>query len=198
MTQSKWHECPIKRLFDCTAALTGLVLAAPIIGLLVIAIRHDSKGSAIFAQERVGKAGRIFLCYKLRTMQVETANVPTHLADASRITRLGAILRRTKLDELPQLWNIVRGEMSFVGPRPCLPSQVELVEERRRRGILTLLPGITGPAQVESIDMSDPVRLATKDAEYLRNSSFMIDLQLIWRTVVGGAGRGDRIKAPRA
>lgn len=179
-------------------ACAGLVLVAPVIGLLAIAIRRDSEGPAIFVQARVGRDGVVFGCRKLRTMRQGTSNVPTHMADAGQITRLGGFLRRTKLDELPQLWNIVRGEMSFVGPRPCLPSQVELVEERRRRGVLALLPGITGPAQVAGIDMSDPVRLAEKDAEYLRDASLLYDLRLIWRTVVKGQGRGDRIAKRRA
>lgn len=184
----------MKRLFDLVAAAAGLVLTAPLLAVLVIAIRRESEGPAIFAQERVGKNGALFRCYKLRTMYSGTANVPTHHADASRITPLGAKLRRTKLDELPQLWNILRGEMSLVGPRPCLASQVELVELRRQRGVLRLLPGITGVAQVEGMDMSDPAKLAEKDAEYLRDVSVLHDLKLIWRTVVAGEGQGDRVR----
>jgi O-antigen biosynthesis protein WbqP len=184
----------MKRLFDLVAALIGLAVAAPIIAFLAILIRRESAGPAIFTQDRVGKNAAIFRCRKLRTMRIGANSVPTHLADASQITSLGAFLRRTKLDELPQLWNIVRGEMSFVGPRPCLPSQDDLIEERRKRGVLAILPGITGVAQVEGIDMSDPIRLAEKDAEYLYSSSLPTDLSLIWRTLVRGAGRGDRVR----
>lgn len=186
----------VKRLFDYTLAAAGLILAAPLIGLLILIVRRDSAGPGIFAQPRVGKDGVLFRCYKLRTMHAGSPVVPTHLADAARITRFGRFLRRSKLDELPQLWNIVRGEMSLVGPRPCLPSQSELIEERRRRGVLALRPGLTGPAQVEGIDMSDPARLAEKDAEYLGNRSLATDLRLIWLTVFRRAGTGDRTKGP--
>jgi O-antigen biosynthesis protein WbqP len=184
----------MKKLFDRSAALVGLILAAPVIAILAILIRRESEGPAIFSQDRVGLDGRMFRCRKLRTMAANVPNVPTHHASSAHITKLGALLRRTKLDELPQLWNILRGEMSFVGPRPCLPSQTQLIEERRQRGVLTILPGITGLAQVNDIDMSDPVRLAEKDAEYLANRSFLGDLHLIYRTVFQRAGSGDRVR----
>lgn len=183
----------LKRAFDFSGALVGLIVIAPLIGWIVFAIRRDSEGSAIFVQDRVGRNGVIFRCYKLRTMYADTGNVPTHLANSAQVTPLGARLRRSKLDELPQLWNILRGEMSFVGPRPCLPSQIQLIEERRKRGVLAIKPGITGVAQVEGIDMSDPLSLAEKDAEYLHTASLMTDLGLIWRTLFNKEGRGDRI-----
>lgn len=184
----------MKKVFDFTGALFGLIVAAPVIGLLAILIRRESAGRAIFSQDRIGRDGKLFRCHKLRTMAANAPNVPTHFASSAHITKLGALLRRSKLDELPQLWNILRGEMSFVGPRPCLPSQTQLIEERRSRGVLTILPGITGLAQVNDIDMSDPVRLAEKDAEYLAARSFALDLQLIYRTVFKRAGSGDRIR----
>lgn len=184
----------MKKLFDFTAALVGLIFAAPVIGLLALLIRRESDGPAIFAQDRIGRRGRIFRCYKLRTMTTNAPNVPTHLASSAHVTPLGGLLRRTKLDEIPQLLNIVRGDMSFVGPRPCLPSQTQLIEERSRRGVLELLPGITGLAQVNDIDMSDPVRLAEMDAEYVRSRSFAGDLHLIYRTVFQRAGIGDRVR----
>lgn len=183
----------LKRLFDLCGALAGLALAAPVIAILVIAIRLSSPGPGIFSQQRVGRDGRIFVCRKLRTMRAGAPNVPTHHAASNQVTPLGAWLRRTKLDELPQLWNVLKGEMSFVGPRPCLPIQRELVDERRKRGVLALRPGITGLAQVQGIDMSDPVRLAEKDAEYLRSQSIQTDLAILFRTLVGGGG-GDRIR----
>lgn len=185
----------MKRAFDFLGAALGLVVAWPVILLLVLLIRRESPGPGIFTQRRVGREGTVFPCHKLRTMFIETPNVPSHQASASQVTPLGQKLRRTKLDELPQLWNVLKGEMSFVGPRPCLPSQVELIEERRKRGVLSIPPGITGLAQINNIDMSDPLRLAEKDAEYVRTRSFGRDLSIILRTVVGGAGRGDRIKA---
>lgn len=183
----------LKRAFDFSAAFAGLIAVAPLIVWIGFAIRRDSEGPAIFVQDRVGRNGIIFRCYKLRTMYSDTGNVPTHMADSSRVTPLGARLRRTKLDELPQLWNILRGEMSFVGPRPCLPSQTELIEERHKRGVLATIPGITGVAQVEGIDMSDPLRLAEKEAEYLYTASLMTDIGLIWRTLFKREGQGDRV-----
>jgi O-antigen biosynthesis protein WbqP len=192
------HNSPsvgtMKPVFDVTAAAIGLLFAAPLILILTIAVRIESKGPGIFSQNRIGRDGRIFRCHKLRTMRQDAPNVPTHQASTTAITRLGGFLRRTKLDELPQLWNVLRCEMSFVGPRPCLPMQVELIEERRKRGVLQILPGITGLAQVNGIDMSDPVRLAEKDAEYLRDRSLLGDLELIYRTVFKRAGQGDRVR----
>ncbi len=184
----------MKRAFDIAAAVGGLLVAALPIAILVLLIRRESEGSGIFSQQRVGRDGRLFYCHKLRTMRTGTPNVPTHDVQAAQITPIGALLRRTKLDELPQLWNVLTGEMSFVGPRPCLPSQTTLIEERKKRGVLSLRPGITGLAQINDIDMSDPLRLAEKDAEYLRARSFGLDLSILFRTVFQRAGSGDRVK----
>ncbi|KTQ97754.1 lipid carrier : UDP-N-acetylgalactosaminyltransferase [Aureimonas ureilytica] len=183
----------MKRLFDILASLAGLLALGWLIGLLVILVRRDSHGPGIFAQVRVGRHGQPFTCYKLRTMRQGTANVATHEMSSSAVTSLGESLRRYKLDELPQLWNVLRGDMSFVGPRPCLPVQREVIEEREKRGVLALRPGITGLAQVNDIDMSTPVRLAEVDAEYLATRSFVGDLVLILRTVTG-SGQGDRVR----
>jgi O-antigen biosynthesis protein WbqP len=151
-----------------------------------VLIRLDSPGPAVLTQVRVGERERPFPCHKLRTMREGTATLPTHLVGTAQITRIGGFLRKTKLDELPQLLNIVRGEMSFVGPRPCLPTQTELIEERRRRGVFAVRPGLTGLAQVQNIDMSDPPRLAEVDATYLASRSFRGDLGIIFRTIFGG------------
>lgn len=184
----------MKRAFDIAAATGGLLVAALPIAILVLLIRRESDGPGIFSQQRVGRDGRLFYCHKLRTMRTGTPNVPTHDVQAAQITPIGAFLRRTKLDELPQLWNVLTGEMSFVGPRPCLPSQTTLIDEREKRGVLSLRPGITGLAQINDIDMSDPLRLAEKDAEYLRARSFGLDLSILFRTVFQRAGSGDRVK----
>lgn len=184
----------MKRAFDIAAAVGGLLVAALPIAILVLLIRRESEGPGIFSQQRVGRDGRLFYCHKLRTMRTGTPNVPTHDVQAAQITPIGAFLRRTKLDELPQLWNVLTGEMSFVGPRPCLPSQTTLIEERTKRGVQSLRPGITGLAQINDIDMSDPLRLAEKDAEYLRARSFGLDLSILFRTVFQRAGSGDRVK----
>lgn len=180
----------MKRIFDLTGAVLGLALVAPLLLLLMIAVRCDSAGPALFSQLRIGRERRPFLCHKIRTMSAGVPDLPTHLVDMSQITRVGRVLRRTKLDELPQLWNVLTGEMSLVGPRPCLPSQHQVIEERERRGIFAIRPGITGLAQISGIDMSDPVRVAEKDAEYLCRQSLALDMMLLLRTV---AGRGARI-----
>lgn len=183
----------MKRLFDIAASLFGLVFLGWLVGLLAWRVRKDSPGPGILAQPRVGRDGAVFVCYKLRTMLVGTLHAASHETPVSAVTPLGATLRRYKLDELPQLWNVLKGEMSFVGPRPCLPVQERLIEERDRLGVLSVRPGITGLAQVQGVDMSDPVRLAAIDAEYVKERSFIGDLVLILRTVTG-AGRGDRVR----
>lgn len=182
----------MKRLFDIAASLAGLILAGWLIVLLALLVRRESAGPGIFAQTRVGREGRAFTLYKLRTMASGTVSAASHETPASAVTALGRRLRAWKLDELPQLWNVLRGEMSFVGPRPCLPVQTQLVAEREKRGVHALRPGITGLAQVAGIDMSDPQRLAEIDALYLANRTFFGDLVLIARTMTG-SGRGDRV-----
>ncbi|MCQ8784044.1 sugar transferase [Mangrovibrevibacter kandeliae] len=181
----------MKRLFDMAASAAGLLVFALPILALVLMIRRDTPGPGLFAQVRIGRHGRPFTCYKLRTMRADTASLPSHETPRAAVTTLGNRLRRTKLDELPQLWNVLRGDMSLVGPRPCLPQQTVLVEARRARGVLAVRPGITGLAQVRGIDMSDPLRLAAVDADYVRRRSMRLDLVLLLRTVIGG-GRGDR------
>jgi O-antigen biosynthesis protein WbqP len=184
----------LKRLFDLVVSSAALVILSPVLLVLVCMVRRDSDGPGIFRQTRIGREGRPFTCFKLRTMQQGTPNRPTHETSADTVTRLGASLRRFKLDELPQLWNVAKGEMSFVGPRPCLPSQNEVIEERRRRGVLRLRPGITGLAQINGVDMRTPLRLAETDADYARTRSFFGDLRIIIKTVLG-RGQGDHVKA---
>lgn len=183
-----------KRTVDVVAALAGITLLAPLGVIVAFAIRSTSRGPAIFAQERVGQFEESFTVYKFRTMTISTHDTPTHLADSSSVTRVGRFLRRTKLDELPQLWNVLRGEMSLVGPRPCLPMQTDLISARRSLGVHRLRPGITGPAQLAGIDMSQPERLAAKDATYIENRSLLYDVHCILSTAIG-AGTGDPIDA---
>jgi len=175
----------MKRAFDVAACALFLLFFWPILAIIIVGIRLQSPGRAIFTQIRVGKGGRPFTCYKLRTMHSGTANLPTHQVAASAVTGLGEHLRRFKIDELPQLWNVLIGDMSLVGPRPCLPSQIELVEARRRLGVLDIRPGKTGLAQVGGVDMSDPDRLAQIDARYVRSQSLLGDFGLIWATLRG-------------
>jgi O-antigen biosynthesis protein WbqP len=176
----------MKRALDVSACALFLLFFWPILLVIIIAVRLQSPGPAIFKQVRVGKGQRLFVCYKLRTMYSGTGDVPTHEVSVSSITCLGAWLRRFKIDELPQLCNVLIGDMSLVGPRPCLPSQTELVEARRKLGVLEVRPGITGLAQVSGIDMSDAKRLAEIDARYVRTQSFSGDVRLIWATLRGG------------
>lgn len=184
-----------KRLVDIVAAVA--ILGVFWWGLLAIwaSIRLLSPGPAIFAQRRVGRNGRPFTLYKFRTMQVGTMQAASHEVSQDRVTALGRILRRTKLDELPQLWNVLAGEISLVGPRPCLPGQRELIEARRRRGVLAVRPGISGLAQVNGIDMSDPERLAQWDARYVAMRSVLLDLRICAATLAG-KGRGDAVGRP--
>ena len=175
----------MKRAFDVFACGLFLLFFWPILLIVIIAVRLQSPGPAIFKQVRVGKDGRPFTCYKLRTMYSGTANLPTHEVQASSVTALGEHLRRYKVDELPQLCNVLIGDMSLVGPRPCLPSQTALVEARRHLGVLEVRPGITGLAQVNGIDMSDANRLAEVDAQYVRTQSLIGDFRLILATLRG-------------
>ena len=180
------------RLFDLALSLTGLTLGIPFFVLLYVVGWFDTR-SPLFRQQRVGRHQKPFVLVKFRTMRPETASVATHLADASAVTPLGRFLRRTKLDELPQLWNVLKGEMSLVGPRPCLFNQTELIAERSQRGVFNVRPGITGLAQIQGIDMSSPRRLAETDAEMLREMNLSAYFKYIFLTLCG-AGRGDRVR----
>ena len=181
------------RLLDLVFSITGLVLGAPVLLVIYVVGLFDT-GSPLFRQERVGRDQRPFTLVKFRTMRPDTVSVASHLADASAITRLGAFLRSTKLDELPQLWNVLKGDMSLVGPRPCLFNQVELINERAARAVFDARPGITGLAQVSNIDMSTPKLLAETDARMLQNLGLSSYFKYIFMTV-GGKGAGDRVKA---
>jgi O-antigen biosynthesis protein WbqP len=186
-----------KRLFDILVSVLGLVLLFPLIGVAMLAISLESNGPPIFAQTRVGRDGKTFRCYKLRSMCIGTNDLPTHLTLVSAVTSVGHFLRRWKLDELPQLFNVILGNMSLVGPRPCLPIQTALILERSKAGVLTILPGITGLAQIQGIDMSDPVRLTAVDAEYLRHNSFIVDLRILLATVAGSGTGLDHVMSGR-
>ena len=181
------------RFFDLSFSLAGLVLGFPVLVILII-VGYLDTGSPLFRQERVGRYKRPFVLVKFRTMAPDTKSVASHLADSSSITPVGRFLRRTKLDELPQLWNVLKGEMSLVGPRPCLFNQVELIRERESRGVLDARPGITGLAQVNDIDMSTPQLLAETDAAMLRSLNLKHYFRYILQTITG-KGAGDRVKS---
>jgi lipopolysaccharide/colanic/teichoic acid biosynthesis glycosyltransferase len=182
-----------KRAIDLSFALGVVLLFWWLFIVLGIAIRLQSKGPAIFAQERVGRGGKTFICYKFRTMHMGTPNVGTHETPQNAVTPIGTFLRSTKLDELPQLVNILRNEVSLIGPRPCLPSQRELIEARSRRGVLMVKPGISGYAQINGIDMSEPERLSQWDERYVKMQGLILDVKIVIATALG-RGSGDRVK----
>jgi lipopolysaccharide/colanic/teichoic acid biosynthesis glycosyltransferase len=179
------------RTLDFVFSLLGLVFGFPVLLVLWVIGLFDT-GSPVFRQERVGRYKKPFTLMKFRTMPVDTASVASHLASSSSITRFGHFLRRTKLDELPQLWNVLKGEMSLVGPRPCLFNQEELIQQREQRGVLAARPGVTGLAQVNDIDMSTPELLAETDAKMLASLTVSVYFKYIFMTV-SGKGSGDRI-----
>jgi O-antigen biosynthesis protein WbqP len=180
------------RFFDFIFSLLGLVCGFPVL-LVIYLIGLFDTGSPLFRQERVGRHQEPFVLVKFRTMKVDTASVASHLASASSITNLGGFLRKTKLDELPQLWNVLKGEMSLVGPRPGLFNQLELTTEREKRGIYAARPGITGLAQVNEIDMSTPALLAETDQRMLESLTLGNYFKYIFMTVAG-KGKGDRVR----
>lgn len=179
------------RFFDFLFSFFGILFLLPIMLVLYIIGLFDT-GSPVFKQERVGKNKKPFTLYKFRTMNVKAQSVATHLANTAEITKFGSFLRKSKLDELPQLINVVLGDMSLVGPRPNLFNQTELIEERDRRGVYNVVPGITGLAQINEIDMSTPKELAIKDAEMIKNLTITDYFKYIFATV-GGKGQGDRV-----
>lgn len=180
------------RLLDFLAAFFGLLFLWPIL-LVVTIIGMFDTGSPIFIQTRVGKNQKPFKLIKFRTMSVETKSVASHLASNASITKLGAFLRKTKIDELPQLINVVKGEMSLVGPRPNLFNQEELIKERDGLGVYDVLPGITGLAQVQNIDMSTPALLAKTDKQMIDSLTVKDYFKYIIMTVTG-SGSGDAVK----
>lgn len=183
----------IRRAVDILGGTLACLLAAPVIALAMVAVRLESRGHPIYRQRRVGKGGREFDLLKLRTMVAGAEHIGAGLAineDDPRVTRVGALLRRTSLDELPNLLGVVRGEMSFIGPRPTIPVQVAQYSERQR-GRLAIRPGITGWAQVHgraSLPWSERIEL---DLYYIEHRSLALDLRILWRTVaivLGGSG----------
>lgn len=179
------------RLLDFIFALLGLLFGFPVL-LVIYVIGLFDTGSPLFLQERVGRNKQPFTLVKFRTMKVDTASVASHLASTSSITRLGGFLRKTKLDELPQLWNVLKGEMSLVGPRPNLFNQDELIAERDALGVYGVRPGITGLAQVNEIDMSTPKLLAETDQQMIKSLTLADYFRYIFMTVAG-KGSGDRV-----
>lgn len=180
------------RLIDFLAAFFGLLFLWPIL-LIVVIIGVFDTGSPIFIQTRVGKNKKPFKLIKFRTMTVDTKSVASHLANNASITKLGFFLRKTKIDELPQLINVLKGEMSLVGPRPNLFNQEELIAERDKLDVYDVLPGVTGLAQVQNIDMSTPKLLAEIDKKMIDSLTLKDYFKYILMTATG-SGSGDAIK----
>ena len=186
------QSMPLQRPLDIMFSAAGLVAASPLL-IGATAIGYLDTGSPLFVQERVGKDQKPFKLVKFRTMKVDTASVASHLADNSSITKLGKVLRKSKLDVLPQLINVLKGEMSLVGPRPNLFNQEELIKARTDQGVYDVLPGITGLAQLSGVDMSTPKLLAKTDKEMIDNLNLKNYFYYIARTALG-KGSGDAVK----
>jgi lipopolysaccharide/colanic/teichoic acid biosynthesis glycosyltransferase len=180
------------RLLDIIFSFLGLLFGCPIF-LVIYFVGLFDTGSPVFRQERVGRNKKPFILVKFRTMSVDTVSVASHLASSISITKMGSFLRKSKLDELPQLWNVLKGEMSLVGPRPGLFNQEELTKARDDEGVFLVRPGITGLAQVNNIDMSTPELLAKTDAKMIRELSLTNYFILIVKTLTG-KGVGDSVK----
>uniref|UniRef100_UPI0040487157 sugar transferase n=1 Tax=Algoriphagus sp. TaxID=1872435 RepID=UPI0040487157 len=180
------------RIFDILLSFIGLLFLSPIL-LVILIIGYLETRSPIFQQLRLGKSKKPFYLYKFRSMYVNTPSMATHLASSSSITPFGNFLRKSKVDELPQLWNVFVGDMSLVGPRPNLIDQEELVIERDLRGIYSVRPGITGLAQIHKVDMSTPKLLAETDFKMIKKFNVFEYFKYIFLTIVGN-GFGDRIK----
>ena len=183
----------LKRIFDLSLAMLAIILLLPILFLVYSLVRITSPGSVIYWSDRVGKNNVIFRMPKFRSMRIGTPALATHLLQnpQASLSPVGALLRKTSLDELPQLWSILKGDMSFVGPRPALFNQQDLIALRTEQGVHTLLPGLTGWAQVNGRDeLPIPLKVAL-DAEYLQRQSLWFDIKILWLTflkVVRGDG----------
>ena len=189
-----YKQC-VKRCIDITLSLAGLILASSLYFKIIIAIEIDDPGPVFFSQKRVGKNKKIFKLYKFRSMKMTTPHdTPTHMLENPEqyITRVGRFLRKSSLDEIPQLWNILKGDMSVIGPRPALWNQDDLIEERDKYGANDVRPGLSGWAQIcgrDELEIEDKARL---DGEYIEKMSFLFDCRCFFGTAIG-ALRGDGV-----
>ena len=170
------------RFFDFFFSILGLIFLFPIFILLWI-VGFLENGSPIFKQKRIGYFQKSFFLIKFRTMKKNTKSIATHLVNSSMITPLGHFLRQTKLDEIPQLLNVLKGDMSFVGPRPCLANQIKLISERKKRGIFKVRPGITGLAQIKGVTMKKPILLSKIELEMIQKMNLYYYLYYILVTL---------------
>ena len=173
----------LKRVFDFLGALIILLFISPILLIIAFFIKIHDGGPIIFRQKRIGKDGREFLFLKFRSMPINTPNVVSTDTKKLNITPVGKIIRRTNLDEIPQMINVLKGDMSIIGPRPCLPNQQSLIDLRRENGSLKLRPGLTGWAQVNAYDFMPEIEKANFDGEYYDKVSFAMDLKIVMGTI---------------
>ncbi len=185
-----------KRVFDILLSIALMPIALMVCLIVALPIAIEARASPLFLQTRVGHRERPFRLLKLRTMHVRTPSIASHHLGGDAILKTGRLLRRLKVDELPQIWNVLVGSMSFVGPRPGLINQQDLTIARRRHDVFALIPGITGEAQIRGVDMSTPDLLAETDKLYDKPWSLKRDLAILWATVTG-AGSGDAALAAR-
>ena len=180
------------RIFDFLFSALGIICLLPLFIIIYLIALFDT-GKPLFVQARIGKNKEIFSLIKFRTMNIETKSIASHLSNERDITRLGTFLRKSKIDELPQLWNVLIGDMSLVGPRPNLANQKTLIEFREKYNIYSIKPGITGLSQINKIDMSTPELLAKTDSNMLKTFSIFKYFYYILKTIFG-SGRGDAAK----
>jgi O-antigen biosynthesis protein WbqP len=174
----------VKRLGDISLAVLLMLLLAPVYLIVALVIKSQDGGPAIFRQKRIGKNGAEFLFYKFRSMPVNTPNVESNDTQKLQVTTFGKFIRRTNLDELPQFYNVLKGDMSFIGPRPPISSQTNLIELRRLNGSLKFRPGLTGWAQVNSYDGMSVIEKAKFDGEYASKISFGFELIILFKTIL--------------
>ncbi len=171
-----------KRSFDIIFSLLSLILFSPILLIIIILFKLNASGPIFFKQQRVGINGKLFYLYKLRTMPIDTPNLPSTETKEIKFTKFSKFLRRTNLDEIPQIFNILIGDMSFVGPRPCLISQEEIFSLRKSNNSLSIKPGLTGLAQINAFDGMSSHEKSFYDGKYLKKMSFLFDLKIILKT----------------
>jgi O-antigen biosynthesis protein WbqP len=171
------------RLFDFFFSLLGIIILSPILILLYIVVLFENS-PPVFKQKRIGLDQKIFIIVKFRTMRIETISAATHLVNNSMITPFGKFLRYTKLDEIPQLWNVLKGDMSLVGPRPCLLNQKKLISERKKRKVFKVKPGITGLAQISKITMKTPTLLAKTDLKMINQMNLLNYFYYVFKTLM--------------
>lgn len=182
MSMKKQEFC--KRIFDIAISVTLLTSLLPLMLIIIVLIWLECR-KPIFSQLRLGRNHTQFTMFKFRTMYPGTKDLPTHLVNRDSVTKFGGFLRKSKIDEIPQLFNVILGDLSLVGPRPCLPSQTELIRERDKYGLFDVRPGITGLAQLSGVDMSKPTQLAELDLHMVQNLTLLSYFRYLWLTLKG-------------